>query len=493
MILGRVRLYLVWVNIFNLKKSLQILLMFTSFSILLIAQKSFVKIEGGDFSYAGSDFRFLGFNAYYLHDIYFDNSKRNVIEEVFQFAQNYNFKVIRTWAFNETVFKSAIMKNPYELSERGLEALDYILWLADKYNIKLILTLANNHRDYGGIPKYIEWANSRLSSSYSHTDFFTNDSIKAWYKFYISSILDRVNSLKGIKYKDDPAIFSFELINEAVCHFTNPQIIYNWYFEMGQFFNSIDPDHLLTTGEQGYDNYNHHYSDIDLFYNSADFLLNGMKGTSYVMNSQIEFIDYTSYHLYADLWGMNYTAGNTWIRDHDRIAGELNKPALMGEFGVKFGDSSIIKQFLDVLKYCRSESALIWSYRHPDIPFDDGYGFNEIDNPELIAIFKEYSDQLELGVPAEEIPAGISLYQNFPNPFNPTTTITYSLENDEYVKLTLYNSLGEKIGILDEGIRNAGLHKLSISANSGYLASGIYIYTLQTEKEFRSKKMNILK
>jgi mannan endo-1,4-beta-mannosidase len=77
------------------------------------------------------------------------------------------------------------------------------------------------------------------------------------------------------------------------------------------------------------------YSDIDLMYNSSYFLVNGYKGTSFYENSLLGNIDYTSFHSYPNGWGLSAKAGKTWIKDHYNIAEVFNKPALLGEFGIK--------------------------------------------------------------------------------------------------------------------------------------------------------------
>ena len=71
----------------------------------------------------------------------------------------------------------------------------------------------------------------------------------------------------------------------------------------------------------------------------------------------------------------------------------------------------------------------------------------------------------------------IVLYQNFPNPFNPSTTIQFSVPERVNVKLTVYNMLGQKIARLVEGEVSRGVHEVTFDAS--YLTSGAYIYRLQ--------------
>ena len=88
-------------------------------------------------------------------------------------------------------------------------------------------------------------------------------------------------------------------------------------------------------------------------------------------------------------------------------------------------------------------------------------------------------------------PTGFELEQNYPNPFNPSTTIRYSLPLAGNVTLKVYNALGQEIATLVNGHQKAQNYEVTFDASN--LASGIYIYSLQTENFNQSKKMVLLK
>jgi hypothetical protein len=88
------------------------------------------------------------------------------------------------------------------------------------------------------------------------------------------------------------------------------------------------------------------------------------------------------------------------------------------------------------------------------------------------------------------IPRVYALMQNFPNPFNPTTTIRYDLPRATKVSLKVYDVLGREILSLVQGDWEAGYHQVQWNAN---VASGIYFYRLQTEEFVETKKMILLK
>ncbi|MHC1738663.1 MAG: T9SS type A sorting domain-containing protein [Ignavibacteriaceae bacterium] len=84
-----------------------------------------------------------------------------------------------------------------------------------------------------------------------------------------------------------------------------------------------------------------------------------------------------------------------------------------------------------------------------------------------------------------------SLLQNYPNPFNPETIIKFSLPAKEVVKLEIFNSLGEKVSDLVNGVKEAGSHEIKFTATN--LPSGIYLYRLQAGSFMQSKKLLLIK
>lgn len=98
----------------------------------------------------------------------------------------------------------------------------------------------------------------------------------------------------------------------------------------------------------------------------------------------------------------------------------------------------------------------------------------------------------EVSVGADEaVPASLTLYQNFPNPFNPTTTIQFDLPEAGAVSLEVFNLKGELVETLLNEELSSGSHKLIFDA-AGY-SSGVYFYRLNAEQSVLSRKMVILK
>ncbi len=89
------------------------------------------------------------------------------------------------------------------------------------------------------------------------------------------------------------------------------------------------------------------------------------------------------------------------------------------------------------------------------------------------------------------LPTEYKLEQNFPNPFNPTTTIRFNLPQTVKASLTIYNILGQKVATLVDGVIEAGAH--NISWNASNVASGIYFYQVKTDNFTATKKMMLIK
>ena len=90
--------------------------------------------------------------------------------------------------------------------------------------------------------------------------------------------------------------------------------------------------------------------------------------------------------------------------------------------------------------------------------------------------------------PRQEISPGVL---NYPNPFNPTTTFEYELPRTSFVKLSVFNLLGEEIRTLVNERQEVGRHQVRFGAEN--LSSGVYSYRIQTLNVTASRKMLLVK
>ena len=93
-------------------------------------------------------------------------------------------------------------------------------------------------------------------------------------------------------------------------------------------------------------------------------------------------------------------------------------------------------------------------------------------------------------------PASFELKQNFPNPFNPTTTISYNVPDQSYVSVKVYDILGRHMTTLVDGTVSAGNHSVVWNAtdmNGNVVSAGVYFYTIESGSFRETKRMLFMK
>ena len=90
-----------------------------------------------------------------------------------------------------------------------------------------------------------------------------------------------------------------------------------------------------------------------------------------------------------------------------------------------------------------------------------------------------------------DVPEQFELAQNYPNPFNPSTSFAFSLPEESYVRLTVYDMQGRQVASLVDGTRSAGHHQVNWEPHS--LASGLYMYRIEAGAFSESKILHLLK
>lgn len=234
-------------------------------------ESGFVKADGTKFTLDGSDFYYAGTNNYYIN---FKPSED--VDEVMKDAKDMGLSVIRTWGhldagtmtdevdengcpvFENNVDGSGHKEGVYyqywdeekgkpvvNHGENGLQKLDYVIAQAEKHNIKVIITLTNYWDAFGGMGQYCLWAGKSKSEV---EDFYSDATIKGWFKNYINEVLNHENVYTGRKLMDEPAIFAWELANEPRYNAQDKAMedneIYAWASEMSAYIKSIDKNHL---------------------------------------------------------------------------------------------------------------------------------------------------------------------------------------------------------------------------------------------------------
>lgn len=309
---------------------------------------SFVTAAGQELIVDGKPFRYAGANAYTL--IYEAPASIAVYMKT---AKEAHFSVMRTWGFYDTgtpegdlvvegnnrgiyfqYFDVEAGAPALNEGETGLEHLDQVIAAAADNDIRLVIPFVNNWTAFGGIDQYVRWA----GGSY-HDDFFTNEKIKGWYKAYVEALLNRTNTITGVKYKDDPTIMTWELGNELQCSESGPyptsddcgsDMMVAWAQEMSDFVRSIDSNHLIAWGGEGF---------MCSEPGGPDWWSNCTASADPVALLGLPNIDLHGIHVYPNHWtptedpsGWEDWAAQ-WIDDHAKIAADANKPYYMGEYG----------------------------------------------------------------------------------------------------------------------------------------------------------------
>jgi mannan endo-1,4-beta-mannosidase len=292
---------------------------------------AFVKRQGSELQVDGRAFRAVGANLYYLQQLFAYGEQGNtaLAEPALQALDQavcMNLAVVRTWAFNDTNDSSAIRPEPGVYRQAGLRGLDRAVAEAKARGLRIILTLTNNWSDYGGLPTLAAWAGKGQPA---HDDFFTDATMKGYWKDYATMLANRVNELTGVAYKDEPAIMAWELGNEFRC----PSCVGTTHLvdtirELARHLKTVTPNHLVADGGEGMDDIPSLYAGL-----SNHYPVSGAEGASFSKLLQVEELDMLSYHMYPRDWGFDMGRDvQVWIDAHELLAKMAGKVAYLGEF-----------------------------------------------------------------------------------------------------------------------------------------------------------------
>jgi mannan endo-1,4-beta-mannosidase len=292
----------------------------------------------------GEPFCFAGANNYYL-----SYKPPAAVLDVLEAAAALDLRVVRLWGFLDrgsldgsvrnvhgTGHKDGVHFQHWDPSKKrpayndgpdGLERLDFVLHHARRLGLKLIVVLTNNWRDFGGMDQYLAWYGLDR-----HHLFFTDRRVKRAYKDWVHHLLTRVNTLDGVPYREDPAVFAWELANEPrALNFEDfdhaegwdHRTITRWADEMSAFVKSIAPHHMVAVGDEGF-----------LAGGRDHWAYEAPYGVDHEALTALPHVDFGTYHLYPDHWGTDDRWGVRWIEDHLAVARRLGKPTVLEEYGV---------------------------------------------------------------------------------------------------------------------------------------------------------------
>ena len=392
----------------------------------------FVQASNGTLTLNGSPFRFGGTNSYPLM---YSNSP--TVDQILQTVASSNLKVVRMWAFCEIPCQGSFILQYLNTNTGaptyndaaiyGLANLDLAVTEANKLGIKLIMTLANNWHDFGGMDQYVRW---RAGPQY-HDQFYTDPTIRQWYKNWIGHVLNHLNTVQGpsfgVAYKDDPTIMAWELANEPECgndglptsgSCTNQTII-DWITDSAAYVKSIDPNHLVAVGDEGF------FCEPG----TTDYFTDCANGVDSKGFSSVAAVDLVGFHLYPDSWGKNIAWSQTYITDHLSEATTLVKPLYMGEFGLLSGNAKIAvyNDWTNMIFNGGGSGAMFWDV-NPDVTVpESASGFDEYAGSPVLPLMSDFA-QIMAANSVESLPP-VAGYQWATTPFGEPATLNV-LSND---------------------------------------------------------------
>lgn len=358
----------------------------------------FVQVQGYNFVLKGKPFYFVGFNAYWMGDRYRSDRDRRIVDTFLTNVQRLGMTVGRTWAFNKGLPRSRT-----EWQEDQFTGLDYMIAAAGQRNIKLILALGNLWNAYKGPEHFVEYATGS-SEGKNVLHFYGDRATRDFYKEHMWMIVSRVNTITGIPYRDDPTIMAWNLMNEPRCPGCNAEeqkIHHEWMLEMSDYLRSIDPNHLISLGTEGFfqrrPENNYH-----LFNPGAG---GECEGEDWLVLSQLPNIDFSTLHVYErhmeDI--PRYSGNLKWSRWEDCNQGcylnwfveymdlheklsinTTKKPMILEEFGAtwwktnKADRKALFQIVYDKLVASKRHvgvfaGAMFWNAAHPEMGDYDGY------------------------------------------------------------------------------------------------------------------------
>ena len=133
----------------------------------------------------------------------------------------------------------------------------------------------------------------------------------------------------------------------------------------------------------------------------------------------------------------------------------------------------------------------IISFEYYDYSIDHSYLLNKTINFQSDMIIGDGLSPMSFGLNNKEEVSTLSISKAYPNPFNPSTNLEYSITNPGFVKITVFDVAGRQVSIIENSYKNSGEHKLTWNAENN--TSGIYYIQISSGTEVKAQKVVLLK
>jgi mannan endo-1,4-beta-mannosidase len=310
----------------------------------------FIKVRGMQLVHNDEPYYFLGTNLWYACNLGapgIHGDRARLLREL-DSLKVIGITNIRLLAGSEQsamkrTLRPSITKTPGVYDDTLLLGLDFTIAEMGRRKMKAVLFLTNYWEWSGGMAQYVVWADSvptfdpnvdgwdafmNFSASFYH-----NEKANVLFRSYISKLLNRTNSVNGKKYCEDPTIMAWQLANEPRPGTISSEGIKNvphflrWIDETAGFIQSLDTNHLVTTGSEGI---------IGSLRNEEIYR------TAHMSNN----IDYMTMHLWPGNWKWYdpkeqerslpeaIDSSLEYIANHISTARKVQKPLVLEEFGI---------------------------------------------------------------------------------------------------------------------------------------------------------------
>ncbi|GAA6019404.1 hypothetical protein JCM11491_004817 [Sporobolomyces phaffii] len=299
---------------------------------------TFVKRTNSKLTLDGEPYRIVGPNIYWLgldENVYPSPSypDKGRIREAMAATVAMGGNTIRSHTLGVSTGNSySVWPKAYQTNDKAFDTIDYAIWAARNYGLRLLIPLTDNYAYYhGGKYDFIGWAGKDTSDA---SQFYNSKSVVQMYKDYISVVLNHVNTYTGIRLGDDPTILAWETGNELGGYMLGggapPK---SWTENIAAHILSLAPNTLVADGTDG------------LVDTTGALVNTGMSATG---------VDLVTDHFYPAL---------QWLLEKDRgYMGYYSKSFYVGEFdwtGANGGAD--LDTFYSTIENMDGSGSMMWS------------------------------------------------------------------------------------------------------------------------------------
>ena len=318
----------------------------------------FVTRDGNRLREGDAEFRFMGANMPGLvlpYDFTLNLPERMRLpdaweqENAMKTLVRMGLRVVRTWNLpirkpDEPAAPWHYVLDPGHFNEEAFKNLDRLLMLANRHKVRVLLDLTAGYGDYlGGVGTYAAHRGK------SRRAFFTDKQIREDYKATVRFVLERVNTLTGIPYKEDKALFAWQFGNEIM------EANDAWLSEMAAYMKSLDSNHLVAETRH-------------------------RPGAPMLVDPNIDLV---TRHFYSSYGGLGKGWEGSLLDDMEKIAWQ--RPVFVGEYGPYvdgkiYTRENVVEKHNAFLQFCIDTpgvvGAMLWSmYFHNS---GGGYTWHQI-------------------------------------------------------------------------------------------------------------------